>query len=87
MIRARIVQQDLILEISDNGVGMSDEKLEDENRRLRDNSSESGGTGNIGNKNVNQRIVINYGKRYGLHLKTNEQGGVTTVVVLPVIYS
>ena len=71
-----------MIEISDDGVGMSAGKLQEENRKIRD-TEEAPTHGNIGNRNVNQRIVINYGEEYGLFLKSREGGGTTASLILP----
>lgn len=75
----------LILEVSDDGVGMSEERLEEENAKLKEPVSRDNlnGKGSIGNRNVSERITVSYGNEYGMRLKLNEEGGVTTVIVLP----
>ena len=75
----------LILEVSDDGVGMPEEMLEEENAKLKEMGSHGGmyGDGSIGNRNVQERILVSYGEEYGMRLKSNEEGGITTVIVLP----
>lgn len=82
LIRSYTRGEYLMIEISDDGVGMSAGKLQEENRKIRD-TEEAPTHGNIGNRNVNQRIVINYGEEYGLFLKSREGGGTTASLILP----
>lgn len=61
--------QDLFIEITDNGVGFPKEVLRqlDLNSPIPMNSIKSG---NLGMKNVHQRIQMYYGKEYGLEIRS-----------------
>lgn len=53
---------DIILEVHDDGVGMTAERMEELHRYL----AEEGGSGGIGLRNVNYRIKKTYGDTYGI---------------------
>ena len=80
-IRAYRREQNLIIEVSDDGCGMPEEIcrkiLSDE--IASENISGSG----IGVKNVNERIQLRFGKKYGLSYSSEEGVGTTVTYVLP----
>ena len=70
-IKGIVMRQDFIIEITDQGKGMT----EDEVKRLREKIDEdievSGGNGSgIGLKNVQDRIQIHFGKEYGIQVSS-----------------
>lgn len=72
-IKGRIVEGECLLEVSDSGNGMSPEKLEQVRRGIEGEIELSGGSGNgIGLKNVQDRIRMNYGEKYGLEIASME---------------
>ncbi len=74
-IEAEVVDSDLYLTISDDGIGMSDEKIHEIlNKEVQMNS--------IGIMNVNERIRILYGGTYGLTIEQNEPIGTRIVLKL-----
>lgn len=85
-IKSYLRAENLIIEVSDNGIGMSEERLEEERKKLEDKTTDFTLSKSIGNRNVNQRIYINYGEEYGLKLEKNDFGGITTILILPQIY-
>lgn len=71
----------LIVEISDNGVGITKEKLDYINGKLnnyQDNSKKS-----IGISNVNDRIKMFYGEEYGLYILSSLDIGTKVIILLP----
>ena len=71
----------LIVEISDNGVGITKEKLDYINGKLnnyQDNNKKS-----IGISNVNDRIKMFYGEEYGLYIISSLDVGTKVVILLP----
>ena len=60
--------------------------MEEERKKLEDKTTDFTLSKSIGNRNVNQRIYINYGEEYGLKLEKNDFGGITTILILPQIY-
>lgn len=65
-IKAWAEENDCVIEISDAGQGMTDEELKLITDRLHGRVEPSGGKGGIGLKNVQDRIVLGFGKKYGL---------------------
>lgn len=80
----------LYIRVSDNGCGMSEEKLIALNDKLRrpavktDNRTGRHGMG-IALQNVNSRIKICFGEQYGLHYRSMEGEGTEAEIVLPLI--
>ena len=80
-IRAYRREQDLIIEVSDDGCGMPEEIC----RKILSDEIESeniSGSG-IGVKNVNERIQLRFGKKYGLSYSSEEGVGTTVTYILP----
>ncbi len=71
----------LMLRISDNGVGIGEEKLE----KLRD-ALQNGNRGEMGYGmfNVNERICLSYGKAYGLTIDSEKNEGTVITIKYPV---
>ena len=75
----------LLVEISDNGCGMSRERLEFINDNLGKTNKKENGHQSIGMGNINERIKIFYGDKYGIHVFSELNGGTKVVLVLPAI--
>lgn len=71
--------EDILITVSDNGVGMTQEQCE---RILRKEKSDSSG---IGVKNVNDRLKIYFGEKYGLSIKSELDVGTVVTVRIPKI--
>ncbi|MGL4875362.1 MAG: sensor histidine kinase [Clostridium sp.] len=71
---------DINIEIKDNGRGIEDERLEKINRYLEKGE---GATESIGLSNANERIKIAYGKNYGVKVKRGRERGVVILVNIP----
>ena len=70
---------DILITVSDNGVGMTKEQC---GKILAKDRSDSGG---IGVKNVNDRLKIYFGKKYGLSIESELDVGTTVTVRIPKI--
>lgn len=68
----------VILQISDNGVGMTQERLE----QLRD-AMESGETVGFGLTAVNRRLQLQFGREYGLTVTSRDGLGTTVTARIP----
>ncbi|MNV45197.1 Histidine kinase-, DNA gyrase B-, and HSP90-like ATPase [compost metagenome] len=74
--------EDLLITIADNGVGMLDmDAQEYDSDGIRHQHSFSG----MGNSNVNKRIQLHYGRRYGLKYEKNKPQGTIVSIRLPLI--
>ncbi len=72
-------EEDVYIEISDNGTGMTESQIEKMNCSISEYDKDFG----YGIRNVNKRIELMFGKEYGLHYKQNSWGGVTVIIHLP----
>lgn len=71
----------LIIEVSDNGVGIEKEKLDFINEKLKNYKNST--SKSIGISNVNERIKMFYGEEYGLYIMSNEGVGTKVIILLP----
>lgn len=78
-IKASKREEDVYIEISDNGTGMSESQIEKMNCSISEYDKDFG----YGIRNVNKRIELMFGKEYGLHYQQNSWGGVTVIIHLP----
>ena len=72
--------EDVLIEVADNGVGMTEEQCESILRKERSDSS------GIGIKNVNDRLRIYFGDKYGISVKSELDCGTTITVRIPQIW-
>lgn len=70
--------------IEDNGIGMDDEHVQKLNKIIEDNNTEEK-TG-YGLKNVNQRIKLYFGEKYGLTVDSRENQGTVVSIVIPAVW-
>lgn len=71
-------EDDLLIHLEDNGRGMTEEELDETNRKLRENPEDS--RNSIGLQNVNRRIKAVYGEEYGIKLGKSQMGGLHVTV-------
>lgn len=69
----------ICLTVSDDGVGMDEERIAFINRNISEVAQDVG----YGITNINKRIELIYGKRYGLNFMQNSDGGVCVQIWLP----
>ncbi|WP_455715486.1 sensor histidine kinase [Anaerosporobacter sp.] len=70
-IKGIVMLEDFIIEITDQGKGMTDEKVEYLREKIDEDIEVSGGAGTgIGLKNVQDRIQIHFGKEYGIQISS-----------------
>lgn len=73
----------LYYEVSDNGIGIEPEKLEElraSTENIDNNSSE-----HIGLKNINQRIKLIFGEEYGITIDSAVNEGTSVMISMPII--
>ncbi|MCM8710315.1 histidine kinase [Clostridium sp. SYSU_GA19001] len=91
-IRGYCTEERLVIIISDDGVGMDKEKVDNINYKLN-NVLISSSEVNLRKKtgialiNVNQRIKLSYGEKYGVRVSSTLGLGTDVEVVLPIIRS
>ncbi len=80
-ISVRYKGENIEINVSDNGQGITPERLEELLEKLRENDTSSGKS--IGLTNVNKRIKMYHGDEYGLSIKTAVGNGTTVTITLP----
>jgi sensor histidine kinase YesM len=78
IIRAKSSLDKVTIEISDNGMGMEQDKIE---AILKDNTN--GFHSGYGMKNIQKRMEIFYGKDYILDIKSEVNHGTTVKITIP----
>ncbi|WP_168119867.1 sensor histidine kinase [Paenibacillus sp. HB172176] len=71
------------IRVKDDGVGMAAERLEELRKRMQTALNESGQETSIGLLNVERRIQLSYGKKFGLEIDSIEGEGTTVTCKLP----
>lgn len=83
-ITAYLTEDNFVICITDNGVGMDMETLEYLNQRLNHSDiNQRRGEGGIALINVNERIKLYYGDKYGLDVYSTKGLGTTVKVTFP----
>ena len=95
VIRISASEERLYIRISDDGRGMTDEKLKELNEKLRRLDVETDvpekeeekkpARGGIAVVNVNRRIRLLFGEEYGIHVYSKEGIGTDVIVELPLV--
>ena len=81
MVKAWQEENELYLSVVDNGLGMTEDKVE---TILTGKSSSGNGRGSgIGVKNVNERIKLYFGEAYGITIDSEPDEGTTVIIHLP----
>jgi two-component system sensor histidine kinase YesM len=73
----------LIIRVSDDGVGMSDETLQRVQSRLSGGAPRPGSSKSIALSNVNERIRLRFGREYGLSVSSTLYVGTDVELFLP----
>lgn len=86
IVQGRREAEQLVIEVVDNGEGISETRLTEVRTLLLDGAQENGNEKeqHIGLQNVHRRIEAYWGKDYGLHIRKGAAGG--TVVTLRMKY-
>ena len=89
-IKISKTQQHLLIIVSDDGVGMEQEKLEELNRKMNtapmeDVQVRSEKKGGIAIVNVNNRIKLLFGEEYGLYFYSTPGVGTDVEITLPIL--
>ncbi len=82
-IKAWEVEKDMIIEVSDNGIGMDENRLNEVKNELSGNESKSATI--YGMYNVNERIRLSYGDKYGISINSTFGEGTEVYILLPKI--
>lgn len=81
VISGKIETDHFVIQVKDNGIGITEERLTQVNDGIRDKVL----TGNdiYGLYNVNERIRLNFGEKYGLTLESTYGEGTVASLSLP----
>lgn len=82
IIQGQKIGNELLLTISDNGIGIEPETLKDLNEYINDKNHKFRG---IALRNINRRLKLNYGEKYGLEIFSVLGHGTSMVLTLPYI--
>ncbi|OCN01038.1 histidine kinase [Clostridium sp. W14A] len=89
-IKIEVTARRLIITVSDNGIGMTEERLREINSRLGDMTldyinPEKESHGGIAVVNVNNRIKLLFGEEYGICMYSTQNVGTDVEITLPLI--
>ena len=79
-IRGELTDRMIILSVSDDGVGMPEEKI----AGLQNGTYPAGRSG-YGLKNINERLRLHYGERFGLRFDSKPGAGTTVMIQIPYV--
>jgi len=83
-VRAKMKNDnEVLLEVEDDGIGFTDEKLAQLQAELADDSGDIRMESGFGIGNVNKRIRLYYGKQYGLSVRSEYNTGTCVTLVIP----
>lgn len=77
-------ESSLLITVSDNGIGMTPEKLEDVKKSLHTEEA-SMKSGSIGLNNINERVKLYFGNEYGLTISSVYGSGTDVRIVIPAV--
>lgn len=81
IISARIVENELVIVIEDNGKGINPQRLDEISKIL---SKKRNKTKYNGLYNVHRRVELIYGEQYGLNIENLKSGGAKVTINMPV---
>ena len=76
-------EDDVLLEVEDDGIGFTPEKLAQLQAELDDDSGDIKLESGFGIGNVNKRIRLYYGKQYGISIQSEYSTGTCVSLVIP----
>lgn len=84
LIKGSLAEEgNLLLEVVDNGIGMTDHKLEEVKAQLESESMGNSNESGFGLNNVHKRIRLYYGKQYGLTVRSEYSKGTHISLYIP----
>ncbi|AEE97814.1 sensor histidine kinase [Mahella australiensis] len=83
-IKAYKMGADIIIEVADNGIGIPRDEVVRLNTELSGDYYAKEGQ-HIGLRNVNQRIKLMFGQKYGITIESEQNVGTTVCVLIPIV--
>lgn len=80
-VTGELGEDDYIIKVTDDGIGMDEERLSQVRRGLTDQDPDSGKI--YGLYNVNERIRLEFGEEYGISIDSAYEKGTTLTIRLP----
>ena len=80
IVQGRKEEDEILFTIADNGMGIPEEEIEfllTDTQRVHKKGS------GVGLVNVNNRIKILFGEKYGLHIESELDEGTTATIIIP----
>lgn len=74
----------LVIKVIDNGVGIAQSKIEELTKELDEINEMQETSNRIGLHNVNKRIKLYYGKKYGITMQSKLGKGTTVIIYMPI---
>lgn len=82
-VTGKLISNDIIFQVIDDGIGMDEAELSALFKEIEMPGSEQS-TG-FGLANVNKRLKLNYGSRYGLDIRSKKGKGTVIIITIPAI--
>lgn len=82
VIAIHLIQEHVVISVTDDGPGMSDEELRLQNAKMEEGLLPEG-PGGHGLVNVHRRLVLKYGPAFGVRLERAVSGGIRASIRLP----
>lgn len=83
IVRGYTYENDIVIEVEDNGIGMTEETLKVLNQLLQDKYNIM--DDHVGLINVNQRIKLIFGDRYGIFIDSTVGSGTKVKIIFPAV--
>ncbi|MBP5383604.1 MAG: sensor histidine kinase [Lachnospiraceae bacterium] len=80
-VTGELLDDSIVISVEDNGIGMTKERLETVNARIKDPNFDSAEA--YGLYNVNERIRLKFGDAYGVTIRSEYNEGTTCEIRLP----
>jgi Predicted signal transduction protein with a C-terminal ATPase domain len=83
-VKGFLSEDNIIIIVADNGVGIEQQDVERLNGSMnKDYIKDIKGDQHIGLENVNQRIKLIFGEKYGIHMESHKNEGTTIKITIP----
>lgn len=80
-VKTLLCEKGLLVEVTDNGIGISEERQQEIFKALNEQEEKEGMR--IGLRNIHQRLQLSYGKDAGLHIESKKHIGTKIYFIIP----